>query len=94
MGEGSRLPHADAIWKSKSPLKVRVFVWLVVKDAILIWKNLQKREWQDPSYRVPWGSQGEGIHHLFLECIYSVRVWTKCASLFRLRLDMSGFDSV
>lgn len=27
----SRLPHADAIWKFKSPLKVSVFVWLLAK---------------------------------------------------------------
>lgn len=43
---GSRLPHAGAMWKSKSLLKVHVFMWLVVKDAILTWKNLQKRAWQ------------------------------------------------
>lgn len=32
---GSQLPHANALWKSKSPLKVHVFMCLLVKDAIL-----------------------------------------------------------
>lgn len=39
-------------------------------------------------------SHSEGIHHMFLECIYSVRLWTKYASLFRFWIDMSGSDNI
>jgi hypothetical protein len=31
------------LWKSKLPLKIKVFLWLVYQDAILIRENIRKK---------------------------------------------------
>jgi hypothetical protein len=33
------------LWKIKLPLKIRVFLWLLCREAILIKDNLVKRNW-------------------------------------------------
>jgi hypothetical protein len=34
------------IWKSKIPNKIKIFMWLVVNDAILTKDNMIRRKWQ------------------------------------------------
>lgn len=36
----TRLVNSKLIWATKCPLKVKVFIWLVAKEAILVWDNL------------------------------------------------------
>lgn len=36
------MANADCIWKVKCPLKIRIFMWLTEKDAILTWPELQR----------------------------------------------------
>jgi hypothetical protein len=36
----------ERVWKSKIPEKVKCFMWLVEKEAILTKDNLIKRKWQ------------------------------------------------
>lgn len=38
------------IWKLRASLKPRIFLWLVLKNKVLTWGNLQKRSWQGPRY--------------------------------------------
>lgn len=36
------IDHAKSIWSTKRSLKIRVFLWLISKNVILTWDNLQK----------------------------------------------------
>lgn len=69
------------------PLKVRMFLWLVAKDAILTQSNLQKRDWQGPSFCVLWKGHGEDTSYLYLTCPFSSHVWSKCATKIGIRID-------
>lgn len=37
---GCRSNHASSIWSTKCPLNLRVFLWLISKNVILMWDNL------------------------------------------------------
>jgi hypothetical protein len=34
-----------SVWKIKSPIKQKVFLWLVLANKILTWDNCKKRAW-------------------------------------------------
>jgi hypothetical protein len=43
-------PYHKKIWKSKIPAKIKIFLWLMMNNAILTKDNLLKRKWSgDPS---------------------------------------------
>lgn len=91
---GCRLPNMKTFWESKSPIKVRIFMWLIAKNAILKWEKLQKRGWMGPGFCILCKAHNEDMHHLLLNCPYLVVVWSTCMSLFRLHLNMSEDSDV
>lgn len=44
-----KLSSADLIWKLKSSLKVRAYIWLVTKNAVLAWLAPQNRGSSGPN---------------------------------------------
>jgi hypothetical protein len=38
------LPHDHVIWKLKLPLKVKIFIWYLIKGVALTKDNLAKRQ--------------------------------------------------
>jgi hypothetical protein len=64
--DDSGLSH-KRIWKTKIPVKIKTFMWLVEQGAILTKENMLKRNWHgDPSCY--FCSLPENIEHLFFEC--------------------------
>ena len=62
------------IWRAKLPYKIKIFTWLLEKDAILTKENLVKRKWPgNPSCMLC--NQFETIDHLFFQCPISKCVW-------------------
>jgi hypothetical protein len=53
------------IWKSKIPLKIKIFMWLVSQDAILTKDNLCKRKWKGNSSCAFCPEKENGNHLLF-----------------------------
>ena len=41
---GLQCPFVKVIWNVKTPLKIKVFLWLIINKAILTWDNLRKKE--------------------------------------------------
>jgi hypothetical protein len=39
------VPHNSYLWKLKIPLKIKVFLWLLFREAILTKDNLVRRNW-------------------------------------------------
>ena len=58
-------PYHKKVWKGKIPAKIKIFLWLVLNNAILTKDNILKRRWQgDPSCY--FCSQAETVNHLFI----------------------------
>jgi hypothetical protein len=58
------------IWKWKIPMKIKLFVWLLLEQKILTWDNLRKSGAQGPSICVLCKEREESLLHLFGECSF------------------------
>lgn len=56
----------DQVWKWNIPPRVRVFIWLLLEEKILIWSNLQKRGFTRPSICPLCLNYEESLTHLFI----------------------------
>jgi hypothetical protein len=61
------VPNNSHLWKIKVPLKIRVFLWLLYKEAILTKDNLVKRNWHG-NMLCYFCNNLEIIQHLFFNC--------------------------
>lgn len=64
------------IWSTKAPYRVNVFLWLVGKEAINTWDNLNVRGWQGPYICSLCGIDVETTVHLFITCEFAWSIWT------------------
>lgn len=81
-----RMESAREIWQVKCPFKIICFLWLITKEALLTWNNLQKRIWKGPNMC---SVAAETIAHLFLMCTFTTRIWKKCAAHVGLTLRLT-----
>jgi hypothetical protein len=63
------------IWKWQLPLKIKLFVWLLLEKKILTWENLTKRGFEGPSRCVLCGINEENVNHLFVDCRFTKNIW-------------------
>jgi hypothetical protein len=68
------LPRDHVIWKLKLPLKVKIFIWYLIKGVALIKDNLAKRQWKG-SLKCCYCNMDESIQHLFFDCPCVRFVW-------------------
>ena len=77
--------HAKCIWKLSIPVKVKVFVWILVLDKLNVQSILQRRR-PYPSLSPGWcilcKRHNESIDHLFLHCDFAFRLWTNILKEF------------
>ncbi len=59
------------MWRLKAPLKVKVFVWLLLKRRLLTMNNLMKRWWTGDRTCVLCLSEPETGDHLFASCEFT-----------------------
>jgi hypothetical protein len=59
----------EEMWRSKLPLKVKNFMWLVQRGRLQTIDNLGRKQWKGSKF---WE---ESIDHLMLECPIAVFVW-------------------
>ena len=62
-------PNYKWIWKAKIPLKIKIFLWQVMQDAILTRDNMKKRKWGG-NPRCSFCDQLETRNHLFFPLSY------------------------
>jgi hypothetical protein len=70
------------IWKAKIPLKIKVFMWLLNKNAILTKDNMIKRNWQGDQH-CKFCNKDENIIHLFFDCSQASYAWSLTAWVIR-----------
>jgi hypothetical protein len=62
------------IWKAKFPLKIKIFMWRLFRDAIMTRDNLKKRDW--PGSRIcSFCGQNETAIHLMFSCSHARVFW-------------------
>jgi hypothetical protein len=69
------VPHNSYLWKIKIPLKIKVFLWLLYREAILTKDNLVKRNWHENEMCI-FCSNKETTQHLFFDCVLAIYIWT------------------
>jgi hypothetical protein len=62
------------IWEWKLPLKVKLFVWLLLEQRILTWDNLIKNGFIGPNICVLCKESKETLLHLFGECSFIINI--------------------
>jgi hypothetical protein len=68
------VPYNSYLWKIKIPLKIKVFLWLLYREAILIKDNLVKRNWHE-NEACSFCHNPETIQHLFFYCVLAKFIW-------------------
>lgn len=53
------------IWRFKIPIKIKVLIWLALKNSILTKDNLIKRGWRKGTAKCQFCNKHESINHLF-----------------------------
>ena len=63
------------VWKSKLPMKLKVFLWLAFHDRLQTGVELKKRKWKRDQHCRLCGVP-ETRDHLFFECVMAKFVWS------------------
>jgi hypothetical protein len=62
------------LWRLKVPLKIKIFMWYMRKEVVLIKDNLAKHNWGG-SNQCSFYLHDKTIHHLFYDCYYARFLW-------------------
>jgi hypothetical protein len=68
------VPNNSYLWKIKIPLKIKVFIWLLYREAILTKDNIVKRNWYG-NVKCYFCDGNETIQHLFFDCAIAKFIW-------------------
>jgi hypothetical protein len=68
------VPNNSYLWTIRIPLKIKVFIWLLYREAILTKDNLVKRNWHG-MLCVTFVIVFETIQHLFFDCVLGKFIW-------------------
>eukprot|EP00253_Pinus_taeda_P031603 PITA_31603 len=75
-------PEWKIIWEGKWWPKIALFAWLVGKDRILTWDNIQKRGLLGPSKCSLCNKENETQNHILNNCWYAVKIWNETRKLY------------
>eukprot|EP00253_Pinus_taeda_P008941 PITA_08941 len=78
------------LWKLKCPKKARLFFWCTLKEKAPTWDVLQTRFMSGPSRCPLCKNESESIHHLFINCPFTKRVWIETQVLIRTNCNWEG----
>ncbi|KAJ3685489.1 hypothetical protein LUZ61_014653 [Rhynchospora tenuis] len=92
---GIRSPYHNLLWKIKAPPKVRIFIWILLLDRLLMQQNLTIKNWPSIASCICCNHGiEETASHLFVLCDFAVQVWTLIqvhfgllAMIFALEVD-------
>ena len=82
----------NELWNWQLPLKVKLFVWLMLKQRILTWENLNKRGFSGTSRCVLCGISEETMFHVFVERGFIKYIWQTISKDLNLVSPWEGFQ--
>ena len=62
------------LWKTRIPLKIKIFLWYLHRGVVLTKDNLARRNWNG-SKKCVFCSHNETIQHLFFDCHFAKFLW-------------------
>ena len=62
------------LWKLKTPLKIKIFLWYLRRGVILTKDNLVRRNWQG-NQQCCFCHKNETIQYLFFDCRFTRMLW-------------------
>jgi hypothetical protein len=68
------IPHNSYLWKIKLPLRIKVFLWVLYREAILTKDTLVKINCHE-NEMCNFCSNKETIQHLFFDCTLAKFIW-------------------
>jgi hypothetical protein len=68
------VPNSSYLWKIKLSLKIKIFLWLLYREAMLTKDNLVKRNWHS-NERCCFCNNFETVQHLFFYCALAKFTW-------------------
>jgi len=80
------------LWNWECQMKIKLFSWLLAKDEILSWKNLQKRGWKGPGICSLCKAHSESTKHIFFKCPFTRSVWEELKKTMKLEKDGMVFQ--
>ena len=81
------------MWKIKMPPRIKVFMWLALRNSILTKDNLLRRGWKGDD-RCPFCGRKENINHLFLSFSVARLLWNILKCAFNLRNIPENLDVI
>jgi len=82
--EGGENRGKEIFWKTKIPLKIKIFLWCLKRGVVLTKYNLLKKRWKgDPSCM--FCGLEETIQHLFFNCWVVQFVWNLISIVFNIQ---------
>jgi len=78
------------IWSWGCPLKLKIFIWLLLEDKILTWNNLLKRGWIGPGYCYLCKGNEETTNHLFSHCPFMTSIWGSLCTHLKVQNAWTG----
>jgi hypothetical protein len=82
------VPNNSYLWKIKVPLKIKVFLWLLHREAILTKDNLVKTNWHG-NIMCCFCDSVETIQHLFFDCALGKFIWRVIQITFGLSIPLN-----
>lgn len=73
------------IWKTKAPLKTKIFAWMAVLDRVWTAERLAQHGLSHHDRCVLCDQSLEGINHLLLACPFTRDIWFHCLQAVGLR---------
>ncbi|EEE56168.1 hypothetical protein OsJ_05086 [Oryza sativa Japonica Group] len=83
---------SELIWTTKTPSKVRFFLWLAAKGHCSTADNLEKKGWPHEEHCVLCQREDESCSHLLLTCDYTQRVWLLMKKWIGISFPVSGHE--
>ncbi len=77
-----------SLWKLKIPLKIKIFMWCLLKGVVLTKDNLARRNWNG-SLRCSFCLKNESIQHFFFDCHLAKFMWRAVQFSFGFNLPVS-----
>jgi hypothetical protein len=78
------------LWKSKIPLKIKIWLWMIWHNAIATKDNLLKRNWHGNA-SCQFCNCPESISHIFFSCPAAKFVWSAVGKLIGARTRPGSF---
>ena len=87
----SRLPPPGSrihtfLWSGSIPKKIGCFIWLILRNRILTWDNLQKRGWHGPGICPLCNLNEEIVLHIFSHCSFWKNVLSQICDQLHISL--------